>query len=427
MARFRKNFYKITEYIYYYNLYFLILLMPLFRGVIYPLERILFGVAIVALFILWELRSIVKRGSSFKDFFGNNNIFIVGLLLFAAILVQTYFRSNRLTESWIRVWDIACCLMMFYLIRVSFVKERKRKEFVYVLLAISTLYSLLAYCYFFNWIPHPWWEKADFVSSTFVNHNHFAGFHEMIIFLNLGVVLSMRNENIYLFLFSLIIQWGAFLLSLSRGGWISFFVTLFFMSCLLMKDRRLRSVGLKIFVSLVIVVIAFLGIIKAEINPSMTQRFHSFFTKEGQTEFLDFRVKLYDSTYQAILDSPKWGYGLGAFSWEMRKYRQKGFPYKFDYTHNDYLQFAMELGSVVFVACLLWLLWIMSKSLLNFYSTQLYFFRFEELGMLCGILCILIHGLVDFNLHIFSNTIMFVVFVALISKKANPEKATLPQ
>ncbi|MCO4784110.1 MAG: O-antigen ligase family protein [Candidatus Cloacimonetes bacterium] len=382
----------------------------------------MFGVGFVGLFVLWETRSITKRGSSFKNFFKNNSVFLVALGLFLVIILQSYLRSTRLADSFIRIWDLACCLLVFYLIRVSFLKERKRKQLLYILLAISTLYSLLAYCYFFDWIPHPWWEKAEFVSSTFVNHNHFAGFHEMIIFLSLGMVLSRRDENVILFLFLLMIQWGAFLLSLSRGGWISFFLTLFFMSCLLIGDRRLRGVGLKIFASLILVIVAFLAFIQSEVNPSMSKRFDSFFTKEGQTEFLDFRVKLWDSTYQAILKAPKWGYGLGSFSWEMRPFRQKGFPYKFDYTHNDYLQFAMELGGVLFIACLLWILWIMSKSLLNFYSTKLYFFRFEELGMLCGVLCILIHGVVDFNLHIFSNTILFVVFLALISIKTLPEK-----
>ncbi|PCJ15083.1 MAG: hypothetical protein COB02_18360 [Candidatus Cloacimonadota bacterium] len=420
MNKFRQNFYVVSGYLYYFSFYFLILLLPLFRGVIYPLERVLFGLGFILLFCLWETRSIVKRGSSFKDFFKENKIFLFGLFLLFVVMIQTYLLSNRLSESWIRIWDFCCFLLVFYLVKVSFLKQRKRQQLIYILLTISTLYSLLAYCYFFDWISHPWWEKSQFVSSTFVNHNHFAGFHEMILFLNIGLILSFRDDKSLLYLFLLLIQWGAFLLSLSRGAWISFTITLLFMSALLMSDRRLRAIGLKIFMSLFIMILAFLGFIKSEYNPAMSKRFDSFFTKEGQTEFLDFRVKLWKSTYEAIENSPKWGYGLGSFSWEMRKYRKKGFPYKFDFTHNDYLQFAMELGLIIFGLSLFWILLILSSALRNFYSTNLYYFRFEELGLLCGIICLMIHGFVDFNLHIFSNAIVFAIFLSLLVKKSLP-------
>ena len=207
--------------------------------------------------------------------------------------------------------------------------------------------------------------------------------------------------------------WAALLLSLSRGAWISVSISLLIAGVLLTGERTLRVLGLRI-ISILLLGTLVVGIyVFSEFNPSLTQRFASFGTKQGQFEFIDFRIKLWQSTIEAIEDRPLLGHGPGSFEWSMRPYRRKGFEFAFDYAHNDWLQFAMECGLVFIFIGLVYFIFFFGRMLRKLRSEKLSFFRFEEFGLGLGVLCLLIHGIVDFNLHIFSNAMLFVTFLAL--------------
>ena len=119
----------------------------------------------------------------------------------------------------------------------------------------------------------------------------------------------------------------------------------------------------------------------------------------------------------AIAERPILGHGPGSFEWAMRPYRLKGFEFAFDYAHNDWLQFTMECG-VLFVLFGLIFFYKFFRSMLNSINTEkLSDFRFEEFGLRLGVFCLLIHSMVDFNLHILSNAVMFVVFIGLATSK----------
>ena len=207
-------------------------------------------------------------------------------------------------------------------------------------------HASLGFLYLFDFLPHPWWEKPDFLSGTFVNHNHYAGLLELTFFLTFGRLLANRQEGLVVNVLYLAFIWAALLLSLSRGAWISVSISLLIAGVLLTGERTLRVLGLRI-ISILLLGTLVVGIyVFSEFNPSLTQRFASFGTKQGQFEFMDFRIKLWQSTIEAIEDRPLLGHGPGSFEWSMRPYRRKGFEFAFDYAHNDWLQFAMECGLV---------------------------------------------------------------------------------
>jgi O-antigen ligase len=203
---------------------------------------------------------------------------------------------------------------------------------------------------------------------------------------------------------------------MSRGSWLACSITFFVGGLMLFRNKSLRKLGLRITGGITAVIIVFLIFIQIGFNPHITERFYSFFNTEKQAEFSDFRIRLWRSTMSAIKEKPWLGYGRGAFEWEMRPFRQERFPYKFDYAHNDYLQFIMECGLLISILALIFLMSCIFSFLRKFSSPTLHYFRFEDFGIFLGIVCLLIHGLVDFNLHIFSNFIFFGLYAGLITK-----------
>ena len=100
-------------------------------------------------------------------------------------------------------------------------------------------------------------------------------------------------------------------------------------------------------------------------------------------------------------------------------YRPPGLAGLVVYAHNDYLQLASEMG-IFALGIILWS--VLSASwagFRTFFITRSNFKRGMILGTMSGIVAILIHSFVDFNLHIPANAILFTVFVAMLMVTAN--------
>lgn len=407
----KKNIYRWSGFLLVLGFCVLIFCGPLFRGIIYPTERALFGLGIVILWGLLQLRECLKGKSnfSFSDCLNPD----VGLPLAALVMASLSMFWNGNTDSLHRMADYLSLLLMYSLSRKLFVRQ-KRREYLYTFfIVMGFFHAALGLVYLMDWLPHPWWEKSHFLSGTYVNHNHYAGLLELIFFLCLGKCLAQRQERWHWNVVSLIIIWLALILSLSRGAWISVTLSLILCGLLLMGKKSLRSLGIRILIALVIILFLVIGYLLQGYSPKLSARFQSFGTTEGQFEFFDFRIKLWRSTIDAIKDKPLLGHGPGSFEWAMRPYRRKGFEFAFDYAHNDWLQFTMECGVLFLMIGLIFFIRFFNTMRHAINSDTLNYFRFEELGLRLGIVCLLIHSSVDFNLHIFSNAILFVVFMGL--------------
>lgn len=411
----RKNLYQNLSRLCLALFFLYLFFLPLFRGVIYPTERALFSLLLILIFSIFVFRESLKK-EGLSSLIQWEAVSVASSVLLLACIAQTWGVSQSFSDSLPRLLDFVQLFFLFHFVRLAFDRQRRRKRLFQFFFALSLFHCLLALGYTMGLLEASWWEKPEFLSGTFVNHNHFAGFLELMIFLQIGMVLGSMGTRFYL-LFSLIgFQTLIFFLSMSRGGWISFALTLFFIAILLIGQGSMKQLGVRLLGGLVLGLSIFFVIVYSGVQPDLTKRFNSFFEKEGQFEFLDFRVKLYKATAQAIEEKPLSGYGAGAFRWEMRRFRPDGFPYQFDFTHNDYLQFAMELGIPISLFGIGLVLWILILGISRFRSRRLQAFRFEELGLAGGVVCLLIHSLVDFNLHIYSNAAFFTVYLALLSK-----------
>jgi O-antigen ligase len=114
-----------------------------------------------------------------------------------------------------------------------------------------------------------------------------------------------------------------------------------------------------------------------------------------------------------IGDFPLGGTGAGSFSSSFPRYRGAGIDFFYDHAHNDYLQFAAELG----IPAALVLLAFCGLSLVTAIRAQ---FRRRDPWMqgmafsaTMAIVAMAIHGTVEFNLQIPANTATFMVLLAL--------------
>lgn len=417
-SRLRTPAYRLLGQVFYGGFFIFLFLLPIFRGVIYPTEKAIFFLFLVTLWLIWQGRKLFTPTQiTLQKPFYQNKFFWASFLICLAIWWQSLAVSAKPLDSLPELLQMTALFLIFNLGQEAFAHRRRKKQ-LFIFFYLNTIFHIvISFGLYFNLLKHDWWETAEFLSGTFVNHNHFAGFICLLFFLIFGCCLGKRSDNQSPFLILLILTGTLLLLSMSRGGWLASCIVLFTGGLMLFRNKALYQLGLRIIASVIFSIILFLIVIYGQFNPELSTRFHSFFQSEKQAEFTDFRIRLWQSSLAAIREKPLFGYGKGSFSWEMRPFRQERFPYQFDYAHNDYLQFMMECGLLIFIPSLFFLVLCLISFYRKFHSPKLYYFRFEELGLFLAVLCLLIHGIVDFNLHIFSNLILWGLYLGLITEK----------
>jgi O-antigen ligase len=120
-------------------------------------------------------------------------------------------------------------------------------------------------------------------------------------------------------------------------------------------------------------------------------------------------------TLAMFLDSPLLGTGAGSYKYVYPHYKGDDVTSAklYDYAHNDYLQFLAEFGVIAF-------LFLVASVLLPFYwAVQAMRVRRRPINQglgfasAMGIIAIMIHSTVDFNLQIPANAFMFMFILAI--------------
>lgn len=137
-------------------------------------------------------------------------------------------------------------------------------ELVYVICGIGVLLTCIGFFKYAGttlsiWVYDELNYPAAFLSGVYGNHNHLAGYLEMVIPLMLALFLTRTRRGLTLIvLVSLVIVClVGHILTLSRGGWFSLGVSLSFMTIVLMFHDRFAGKKLLalIFVSCALLVL----------------------------------------------------------------------------------------------------------------------------------------------------------------------------
>ena len=237
--------------------------------------------------------------------------------------------------------------------------------------------------------------------GPFVNRNHFAGFVGMIIPLSLGIALrSRRAENRLMFgFFSVVMAIGLFF-SLSRGGIISFLAGLLVFTFVSLTRGMSRKKLIPVFLFVLVLAVYLLSL---GISP-VIERFISTDVSKEQ------RLAAWQGTLSAFRDFPLFGSGWGTFQYIFKVYQPEGLTLYWDHAHNDYLELLLETGlagAIITVAFFFFLFRVIMKA--QWRGRDLYL----GAGFAASITTMALHSLVDFNLHILSNALLFSLIMGL--------------
>lgn len=325
-----------------------------------------------------------------------------------------------------------------YLLTVQHLSEARRLKLTVLIIALFS--SLLAVEAILQKLTSPeaiYWFRAAPASASpigpWVYSNQFAGFMEMIFPLVIALFLFYRPQvhyeknlkdriialltlpgaNRYLLLGTgAILIAVAILLSLSRGGIITLclaFLLMAFLSVRFTPNRQVRW-GIVISVS-VILMITWFGW-----QPIMTE-FGSLWDGNGLNT--SGRLPLFKDGMKIFADFPLTGTGIGTFREVYPAYRSMPGDTVFDHAHNDYLELLTEGGLIGFFLGGWFVLSVIDNVISTLRRRREPYSILIAIGALTGMLALLLHCFIDFQLVSGANGLYFFFLCGLAVAGAN--------
>ncbi len=361
----------------------------------------------------------------------------IPLILFLAWAALSTLSSINREETIFEVMRLSTMVMVYFLVAYALSPKPDKKVLAFAIVGIGFLEATYGLSEFImhrplfqiTWVNLP--RSILRVSGTLVNYNHFAGLMEMCIFLGFGLIMAVgTKERVQSELLAkralLAIPCGimilALILSLSRGGWASFIAgALFFMSIFLWKEHPLWSRVLAIAFMVMILVGAFIMGVNRE---PLIKRFESLETLYREPEQIsnDTRISIWKSTAGMIQDHPWTGTGWGTLRSAYPSYRRDYFFHGVEFAHNDYLQIAAGTGLPGLFFFLLFLFMLFREGFHVIRTQDQEFLAKAMPGVMAGLFAILFHELVDFNLMIPSNAMIFFALAGIVAARARSQQ-----
>lgn len=311
---------------------------------------------------------------------------------------------------------------LFFAIVNNLHRQETTQLIVYTLIFLAMAISFYAVYQFVTGSDKVWHFVNPYKgrgSGTYICPNHLAGFLEMLLPLGLAFTLISRAKplgKIFLGYASLAIVAGI-AVSLSRGSWISVGVVLLVFFGVLAFHRMYRLPALALLVLLVGV-----GVFAIPKTHSFEARFKKLLGGENVEN--DMRFALWKPAVEMWRDHVWWGTGPAHFNYRFRSYRPEVVQLQPNRAHNDFVNTLADWGAVgtalVASAWLLLLLGVIKtwREVRNA-PADLGGKNSNKFGLVfgasLGLLAILLHSWVDFNMHIPANAILAVTLMALLS------------
>ncbi len=256
-----------------------------------------------------------------------------------------------------------------------------------------------------------WFRKMHYGGIPFgpyANRNHFAGFAELVLPLALVplVLGRVRRERWPVVSLFVVVGIGALFLSASRGGIVSFGVEL---AVLALAMILRRTIGKQLLAGAVVLVLAVVMVSWLGVG-QVLQRFSSFQTLEATAGK---RASMRRDTWQVFLNHSLTGTGLGTLQIVYPPYESLYDGKIVNHAHNDYLEALAETGVLGGLCCAWFLAVLFGESLRRVRQLSDSFAGTLQLSGLVACTGFLVHSLVDFNLHIPSNALLFFLMAHL--------------
>ena len=398
---------RICDYTIEVGLISILIFTPLAKGTIELWSISIVHVITLIMLIAWLLKMNSMGGFKIKK--TPLDYPILALLIIA--IISTIFSTDLNTS--IAAWPrIITYVLLFYLVVNNIDTREKVRRVAISIICVGAFLSIFGLIKYLKGIDG---GKA-FVSATYANRNHFAGYLGMAIPISLGMFYCITDVGKRIILgYTVVLMGVALMLSLSRGGWAGLAISMSVMGILLSKTSRYgRKIWIPtFFLAGILVILAIIGT-----NPLIARMSHTM--NQMQSPGAVDRIKIWKGTINMIKDYPLAGTGVGTFAALFPKYEPPDRVKEVvEYAHNDYLHMTSATGIFV-LPFIFWLIFSTLRSgITTFVHTNSKFRQGITLGTITGIVAMLIHSFVDFNLHIPANAILFIVLAAIIQAQTS--------
>ena len=309
-------------------------------------------------------------------------------------------------------------VLVMFLLSTNFFANRERLR---VLVSFLTFFgfalSVFALLQYFTWNGKFYWIRPTLSGlgspfGPFANHNHFAGYIELLIGLPISLIVAnaIRREERIFYGFLAAVIGVTILFSLSRGGMVSLFIELMFIGLLSSRTQAKTSIFWRGTVIIVLVAMIFIGAVWIGADPVVER-----VTGNNQDSFSTSRTWVWKDALKVFQAYPISGAGVGAF--------QTVYPRRSDYdgvygfvaqAHNDYLQVLAD-GGIIGGVLALWFIGVVLRDVMRGMRSCDPLIAALALGSGAGIVGLLTHSLFDFNLQLPSNAMLFLLLCSIAS------------
>ena len=361
------------------------------------------------LFLYWAVRTYMTREES---------VFISPLLppLFALVffvLGQLLFRGTASPyDTRVALQLLTALTLLLFLATQAFRTTDEWRFYVWFIMAFGFLVGVFGILQHLTFNGKLYWFRemryGGIPFGPYVNRNHFAGFAELVIPVALVplVLGKVRRERWFAVGLLALLPLGALFLSASRGGIISLAAELGVLTLLLILRR---AGGKHVLAGAVVLLFAFI-LVSWLGAQQILERFSSMQSLEVTSGK---RASMRLDTWHIFRERPWTGTGLGTLQTVFPAYETQYDAKVVNHSHNDYLEALAETG-IAGAACCAWFLGaLFFGSLRRVLLQDKPFSAALHLSGLVACTGFLVHSLVDFNLHIPGNTLLFFLMANL--------------
>ena len=332
--------------------------------------------------------------------------------------------------------------------------DEDRKRLIYLFLAVATIEAVLGLSQYGSREEFLLFgmDPGNNAKGTYPNYNHFAGLFEMAIPLaaalfaanfghkaqqhrryhrrGLRAIFAKLGEtriNIAFLFIALFMLFGlAAVFSRSRTG-----IALLILSVLLLTLAFAPRLGGKQTLRTAAGLVTLLAGLSLAVGlVPVLQRF------ADQDPLADARWSIASATLEGVGAFFPLGAGVGTYPEVFRSFHPGDVPKFVNNAHNDYLEWLFEGGLLAGIVILLGLAVYVRRVLFVLQGDQWRQDQYIKIGAAIGLLLILLHSFVDYNLHIPANAIYFAFLAGLLfahrehwtdGKRAETQQEEKPQ
>ncbi len=366
-----------------------------------------------------------------------------GWCLASSALFFGYILARTLTSPVEYIaWDdrfMVLAALVVYLLTACLLTDPRRRQWVLVaLLALAVVNIVVGGRQFasghsdmlFGFIRAPQYDGR--ASGLYICPDHMAGFLEVVGCLALATAIWSRNRPTLKLLtgYLALCCFAGLLITGSRGGYLSTAAGLGTMTLLGLLRVRASAPSLLPRVLLVLAITGAFG------GGILFLTFRSSTLLQGRAKKIvdrqEIRLLLWPAAVRQWETSPAFGTGAATYLYYGRRFRNPSVQVDPVRPHNDYLELLAEYGTVGAAGFLLFLFIHLGNGLRTFRhlasrsggDARGSNAAAWNIGCLSAVACLVVHSVVDFNLHIPANTLLM-AFV--FGQLANPGRAPLSE